>query len=90
VTAVHDKTTRTARLHLSPFPSESRIEVDGRELSGVTDVRIYAGLNGAPTLELDLVAYEIEVDGELQTTITTPARETLIALGWTPPAGTDA
>ncbi|GAA2703706.1 hypothetical protein GCM10010412_101510 [Nonomuraea recticatena] len=87
---MRNKNTHTAGLHLSPLPSESRIEVDGRELLGVRDVRIHAEPNGAPTLELELVTYEIEVDGELQTTITTPAHETLIALGWTPPAGTDA
>lgn len=78
-------TTRTAKLSLSPFPGESRIEVDGRELEGVSDIRVHASAQGAPTLELDLVSYEIEVDGEMQTVLPDSTRDTLIALGWTPP-----
>lgn len=77
--------THTAKLSLSLHPGESRIEVDGRELEGVSDVRVHASAQGCPTLELGLVTYDIEINGETQTVIPDATRETLIALGWTPP-----
>lgn len=76
--ALHD-------VKLSLRPCHGTVQVDGRELGGVRSLSLDAGVDEIPRLSLDLVAPEVEVDGEMTVIVTDEVRETLTALGWTPP-----
>lgn len=78
-------TFRKARLHLDPAGICSSIEVDGHKLPGVRGVTIAAPAKGLTELRIDLIAYEIEIDGLMRVELPSSTREALIALGWTPP-----
>lgn len=76
--ALHD-------VKLSLRPCRGTVQVDGRELGGVRSLSLDAGVDKIPRLSLDLVAPEVEVDGEMTVIVTDTVRQTLTALGWTPP-----
>src|SRR5690606_24072840 len=76
--ALHD-------VKLSLRPCRGTVQVDGRELGGVRSLSLDAGVDEIPRLSLDLVAPEVEVDGEMTVIVTDEVRQTLTALGWTPP-----
>lgn len=76
--ALHD-------VKLSLRPGRGTVQVDGRELGGVRSLSLDAGVDEIPRLSLDLVAPEVEVDGEMTVIVTDEVRQTLTALGWTPP-----
>ncbi|MGH3495066.1 MAG: hypothetical protein ACRDQ1_17780 [Sciscionella sp.] len=74
-----------AKLVLRPF--EGQIIVGGTDLApAVRSIQLCAGVDYRPELVLNLVLHEVEVDGEITTTIPDRTREALVALGWTPPA----
>lgn len=77
--------TRNARLHLTPGGTGSFVELDGQRLPGVRGVTLTHKVRRTPTITVDLVMHEIEVDGEMTVTVPDKTREALIALGWTPP-----
>ena len=62
------------------------VEVDGQEIEGVRELSIDAGVGEIPTLRLDLLVHEIEVDGEMIVSVPDSTREALIKLDWTPPS----
>ncbi len=79
-------TLRKAKLRLDPAGMASAIEIDGHKLPGVHKVAVTAAATELTTLTIDLSAYEIEIDGVMQLLLPSSTRESLIALGWTPPA----
>lgn len=74
--ALHD-------VKLSLRPCRGTVQVDGRELGGVRSLSLDAGVDEIPRLSLDLVAPEVY--GEMTVIVTDEVRQTLTALGWTPP-----
>lgn len=77
---------KNAKLHLTPGIVGSSIEVDGHRLTGVHGVTVVANDKSVPKIFVDFVVHEIEVDGELVITVPDRTQNSLIALGWTPPA----
>lgn len=77
---------RVARLHLMPGGFGSEIEVDGQRIPHVQAVHLDAKASCLPSLTLDLLLHEVEIDGVMNVSVPEKTRETLIALGWTPPA----
>lgn len=75
---------RTAKLHLHP-DGTGTVELDGRELSGVRGLTLNAGVDQTPTLALSLLIDEVTTETETRVVMPERTRETLIALGWTPP-----
>ncbi|TDD88368.1 hypothetical protein [Actinomadura rubrisoli] len=75
---------RTARLSLGAV-GNGQVEVDGREVRGVRSLIVKSAVGESPTLVLNLLLHELEVDGRLQVEVPKEVQETLIALGWTPP-----
>lgn len=76
-------TRPTVRAHLKPLTSV--ITVDGVPLTGVRRATFVTEVGHLPTLTLDLLLHEAEVDGETVVTVPPATAATLIALGWTPP-----
>lgn len=74
-----------ARITLTPGGHGSTIEVDGQRLTGVRGISIRANVHEIPQLDLDLRMQEAEIDGEVFVSVPDKTRDTLIALGWTPP-----
>jgi hypothetical protein len=81
------------RLHLGPLPKDLRVEV-GEPLQdvtlGLTHVTVSQGSNGPDfmphvTLELALVAVEVEGAAEVEVILPENTQAALVALGWTPP-----
>ncbi|WP_119728354.1 hypothetical protein [Thermomonospora amylolytica] len=80
----------TARLSLTPGRGGT-VEIDGHDIAPVTRaLHLAAAVGEIPTLYLDLAIDLVEVDGEVTVTIPEGTRRALVALGWTPPADTDA
>jgi hypothetical protein len=64
------------------------IVVDGRKLTGVTGFTLSHSVRGFPRLEVDVIMHEdTALCEECHVTIPDATRETLIALGCTPPDG---
>ncbi|MGN9802067.1 hypothetical protein [Micromonospora sp. L32] len=65
-----------------------RVVLDGNDVSnGVRALQISSAVGEVPRLELDVVVVEdLRFDGEVRVVIPDATRETLEALGWTPPA----
>lgn len=58
---------RRLRLHIDPDPAQSRVEVDGQPVEGVSGVYISAEVGTLPTVTLTYGCYEeISVEGEVQ------------------------
>lgn len=82
------------KLTLSAGPYDAKVELDGHDLSralqGVT-IRCEAGHRPSVDLELKVDAIEVTQlavrDPQILLSMPDEAREALIALGWTPPAG---
>jgi hypothetical protein len=64
------------------------IELDGKPLRGVTDIEFDAGVQRRPKLVVRLAMSPIdaEVDADIVVAMSPGVRESLIRLGWTPPA----
>lgn len=77
---------RVAKLHLTPGGFGSEIEVDGQRIPHVRSVHLDAKVMELPSLTLDLLLHEVEIDGVMNVTVPDETRDALIALGWTPPA----
>ncbi|MFI6443814.1 hypothetical protein [Kitasatospora sp. NPDC050543] len=78
-------TRPTVRARLEPLTSV--VTVDGRSLTGVRRATFVAEVGCVPTLTVDLVLREAEVDGEVLLTVPQATAAALVALGWTPPPG---
>ena len=67
------------------------ITVDGKQLTGVTGFTLsHSVLDAIPKLEVELLVIEdAALCEEAHVTIPDRTRETLIALGWTPPTDDD-
>lgn len=78
--------------------NEHRVEIDGRDIApGLRSVNVEFGPGGRrPKIVMELSASMIDVinlgspDTEVMLSLPDGAREALIALGWTPPAGQQA
>ncbi|OUC99330.1 hypothetical protein [Streptosporangium minutum] len=77
---------RTAKLHLTPGFLGSTVEVDGQKLTGIRALDLHTAVNELPTITLDLIIREVDVDGEAIVTVPDKTHAALVALGWTPPA----
>jgi len=75
---------RHAKLNLTP--GRTVIEVNGQPLTGVTSITLHGAVREIPSLTVDLLLNEAEVDGEVVVTVPTKTADTLVALGWTAPA----
>ncbi|MFD6421047.1 hypothetical protein [Streptomyces sp. NPDC060198] len=67
------------------------LKIDGHDLSrGARGCTLTLGLAGTmPQLEVDLQLIDVSTVGSIEAEVTlgAGAREVLVALGWTPPAG---
>lgn len=72
---------------LDARPGHGTVRVDGTDISSsITGVTVEARVNDVPRVTLDLRVFETaRSDGQAEIIIPDPTRETLIALGWTPP-----
>ena len=77
----------TAKLTVTPLGKNEHVEVNGVDVApGCRGYTLRAEVGEMPTLTLDLPLLEgAEVDGDVQVLIPEATRQTLIALGWTPP-----
>jgi len=91
-----ERPNRTARLHLPAVGSldypNTLIEYAGHDLTkGVRSLRLTAGVGRFTELDLELAVFETTTfSGEVRLHISDPARDVLIALGWTPPGAQPA
>lgn len=75
---------------LTPGYKDLSLTLDGHTISprGISGLTIEAGTGEVPRLTLDVLALDItEVGGQMEVLIPEEARELLMTLGWTPPAG---
>lgn len=82
------------KLTLSGGPPTYTATLDGLDISkGIRRLTIDVGPDDWPRVEAELVIHAIEVtelgvkDSHFEVSMPDEAREALIALGWTPPAG---
>ncbi len=79
---------REARLRLPiDCGPGAEIEIEGRQMTGVRSIALRAGVGQITTLEVEMVLGKILAEGRWRIAVSPSAREDLIALGWTPPAG---
>lgn len=76
----------TNKVNLSLRPGSGVIALDGEALNGVRGLDLSATAGEIPSLTVELLVNEVEVDGEMTVTVPDATREALIALGWTPPS----
>jgi hypothetical protein len=81
-------------LTLSGGPPPYKVTLDGQDLSeGIRRLTIDVAGDSLPRVEAELIIHAIEVtdlgvkDSSFVLSMPDEAREALIALGWTPPAG---
>lgn len=67
-------------------PGRADIALDGQPLTGVRGFRFGATVDEMGLVILDLNVPTGEIDGEMVAVIPEGTAETLLALGWTPPA----
>src|SRR5690625_3135968 len=75
---------------LTPGCQDLSLTLDGHTISprGISGLTVEAGAGEVPRLTLDVLALDItEVGGQMEVLIPEEARELLMTLGWTPPAG---
>ena len=75
---------------LTPGCQDLSLTLDGHTISprGISGLTVEAGASEVPRLTLDVLALDItEVGGQMEVLIPEEARELLMTLGWTPPAG---
>lgn len=78
---------KNAKIHTDPTtPGASSFEVNGQRLRGVRGYAIHWEPGCLPQLEIDFAIHELDVNGDMQLHIPDRVRDSLIALGWTPPA----
>lgn len=75
----------TVSVALTEHGTHGRVYIDGTELQGIRGLDLKARVGNVATLELDLITYEAEVDGDLRVIVPEETRQTLVVLGWTPP-----
>lgn len=67
------------------------VEVDGHDVTrGVQGLTLTAKAGHRPTLTLDMLVNEVELDGETTVTVPEQTAQALTALGWTAPGDLDA
>lgn len=81
---------KNAKITITPgYKTGTSVTLDGVDITdGLRGLHVnapVAGISDTPTLTLDIVAYEIEINGELETRLTPAADHALKILGWTPP-----
>lgn len=76
----------TNKVNLSLRPGSGVIALDGEALNGVRGLDLSAAAGEIPSLTVELLVNEVEVDGEMTVAVPDATREALIALGWTPPS----
>lgn len=75
---------RTAKVHLNG--PTGTVEVGGADLShAVQRVAITGKVGCTPTMTLDLVIHQMDVDGEMHVQVPEDTAAALIVLGWAPP-----
>lgn len=62
------------------------IEIDDQPVKGVRGITLRAHVDSLPRVTLDVIVKSAEIDGQAYVDVPEETRETLIALGWTPPA----
>jgi hypothetical protein len=67
-------------------PLRPMVTVDGVALHGLRGLTFSVGVDRIPVLTAEVMAYAIDVDGQAVVLIPDRVRDTLIQLGWTPPA----
>lgn len=84
--------SRTCQLKLDSMTGAgSSLVVDGHDLSAVTrGVSLAASVGSRPILIVQLALDRIELDGQVQVRLRDDVHNTLVELGWTPPAFTVA
>lgn len=75
--------TRRAKIALSP--GAGSVEIEGEQLSGVRAVTVKGTPGEIPQLVVELLIFDLEVDGEMGVEIPRETHATLRRLGWTPP-----
>lgn len=77
---------RKVSIDLAPGLTNGHVQIDGDPVRGVRGVTVHADVNSIPTVTLDVIVRAAEFNGEAHVDVPEKTRETLIALGWTPPA----
>lgn len=77
---------RKIAIDIAPGRTNNRIELDGQPLHGVRGLTIDATAATMPKVTLDLIVHAAEFNGEALVLVPDKTRQTLLALGWTPPA----
>nr|DAG65875.1 MAG TPA: hypothetical protein [Bacteriophage sp.] len=54
-----------SRIEIKTDGTSSQIFIDGRKLNGVRNYKLEHAAGGAPTLTLDLNAFDLTVDGQM-------------------------
>jgi hypothetical protein len=81
---------RTISIALTEHGTRGSVCIGGSEIEGVRGFTL-SGAAGRPArLDLDLIVYEAEVDGELRVVIPEATQRSLVELGWTPPGAANA
>jgi hypothetical protein len=75
-------------INLTEHGTRGRVYIDGSEIEGVRGFTLSAFAGDVARLDLDLITYEAEVDGELRVMVPEVTSKALSKLGWTPPGGT--
>ncbi|MBB4700098.1 hypothetical protein [Sphaerisporangium siamense] len=73
------------KIHIHTQRGRGFIEVDGKNAKGIRGFTVQGTVNDWPTATLDVILFEAEIDGKAYVDVPEKTRDTLIALGWTPP-----
>ncbi|MFI6814442.1 hypothetical protein ACIBG7_18670 [Nonomuraea sp. NPDC050328] len=73
------------RLDLPPGMRGGTIEIDGQPVRGVRGIKVETDINSLTTVTLDVIVRGLDLDSLAHVDVPEKTRETLIALGWTPP-----
>ncbi|MFI9339977.1 hypothetical protein ACIG0D_01675 [Streptomyces sp. NPDC052773] len=67
-------------------PGRGEVILDGERVEGVRGITFGARVDEMALVVLDVLVPTAQIDGEMIVTVPERTAETLIALGWTPPA----
>lgn len=79
---------REVKLSLSEVGSDSTIEVDGQDVSGLCRaVTVSSKVGEVTAVQLELARIVVSTQASARVEVDASTRDFLLSLGWTPPAG---
>lgn len=80
---------RTVELTRDPITLRQSLTVDGHRMTGVTGVTVTQRVGRRDHVEVSLVVHEVQYFGVANVVVPEKTHDSLVALGWTPPARTN-